>query len=190
MTKFGKTKLREFYLKKRLFLTPVEIQQKSRQICEKILQLKQVENKNFVAGYLAINNEPNIQEVIDHFLTTGKSVAVSAFFKKLKMYKFAKFSNWQNLTLGPYQIPQPSTLIPIDPKDIDLAFIPGLSFAKNGARLGYGKGIYDRLMANTNALKIGVCFDFQVIENFNADSHDLRVNSIITEKRVIRSNST
>ena len=186
MTKFEKTKLRAFYLKKRLLLTQAEIQQKSRQICENILQLKQTESKNFVACYLAINNEPNIQEVIDHFLNTGNTVTAPAFFNKLKGYKFVKFFNWQNLTPGPYQIPQPSILTPIDPKNIDLAFIPGLSFAKNGTRLGYGKGVYDKLMTNTNALKIGVCFDFQVIDNFNAESHDLRVDFIITEKRLIK----
>jgi len=74
----------------------------------------------------------------------------------------------------------------MNPKDIDLAFIPGLAFSEDGLRLGYGKGVYDRLLTNTKALKFGVCFDFQIIDNFSSESHDLRVDFIITERRIIK----
>lgn len=186
MTKSDKRKLRAIYLKKRLLLTTAEIQQKSRQISEKILHLKQIESKNVIASYLATNNEPDIKKVINHLLKNGKVIALPSFFKKLNVYKFVKLSNWQNLTLGPYKIPQPSKPIPIDSKDISLAFIPAIAFSKNGTRLGYGKGVYDKLLANTKALKFGVCFDFQLIDNFDGEIHDLKVDFVITEKRILK----
>ena len=186
VTNSGKAKLRAIYLKKRLLLTPDEIQQKSRQISEKILHLKQIENKNVIACYLAVNNEPDLKEVIGHFLKAKKNIVVPAFFENLGKYKFVKLSSINNLKIGPYKIPQPSKLLPLDSKIIDLAFIPGLVFAKNGARLGYGKGVYDSLMANIHALKIGVAYDFQIIDQFKNEAHDINVDFIITEKRILK----
>ena len=137
----------------------------NRNICKRILSLESISDKKIAACYLAINNEPDIKTVIDQLIKNKKTVAVCAFFKKLNEYKLVKLSNLENLKIGPYQIPQPSTLTLIDPKDIDLAFIPGLAFSEGGLRLGYGKGVYDKLMANTNALKIGIiCFFSDILQ--------------------------
>jgi 5-formyltetrahydrofolate cyclo-ligase len=186
VTNYDKTKLRAIYLKKRLLLPPDEIRQKSRQISEKILHSKQIETSKVIACYLAINKEPDLDDAINQFLKIQKAIVVPAFFKTSKNYKFVKLSSFENLNIGPYKIPQPSKLLPVDSIKIDLVLLPGLAFSEGGLRLGYGKGVYDKLTANTNALKIGVCFDFQVIDNFNAESHDLRVDFIITEKRIIK----
>ena len=190
MTNSGKIKLRAIYLKKRLLLAPDEIQQKSRQMCEKILHLKQIENKNVIACYLSVNNEPDLKEVIVHFLKAKKNIVVPAFFEKLRQYIFVKLSSLNNLKIGPYQIPQPSKLLPVDSIKIDLVLLPGLAFSEDGLRLGYGKGLYDRLLADTDALKIGVCYDFQMIDHFENKAHDIKVNFIITEKRIIKTQNT
>ena len=65
-----------------------------------------------------------------------------------------------------------------------MVLIPGLAFAKNGLRLGYGKGVYDRLLINIKTLKIAVAYDFQIIDYLEGESHDLKVDFIITEQRV------
>lgn len=161
----------------------------SRDICKRILSLEIISDKKIAACYFCVNNEPDIQEIIGHFLKAKKSVVVPAFFENLGKYKFVKLSSLNNLKIGSYQIPQPSKLVPFDSKNIDLAFVPSLAFSEGGLRLGYGKGVYDKLMTNTNALKIGICFDFQIIDNFKAESHDLRVNFIITEKRIIKTHN-
>jgi len=186
VTNSDKTRLRAIYLKKRLLLTPDEIRQKSRQISEKIPHLEQVENKNAIACYLAVNNEPNIQNIITYFLEAGRTVVIPAFFEKLKQYKFVTLSSLNNLEIGQYQIPQPLKLLPVDSIKIDLVLLPGLAFSEDGLRLGYGKGVYDRLLADTNALKIGVAYDFQVIDHFESESHDIKVDFVITEKRIIK----
>ena len=64
--------------------------------------------------------------------------------------------------------------------------IPGLAFSQDGLRLGYGKGVYDKLTANTNALKIGVAYDFQMIDHFENETHDIKVDLIATENRIIK----
>jgi 5-formyltetrahydrofolate cyclo-ligase len=54
-----------------------------------------------------------------------------------------------------------------------------------GARIGYGKGYYDRLLAELNAPTAGLCFEHQLVGHIPCESHDRRVHMIITEKRII-----
>ena len=186
MIKSEKSKLRQFYLKKRQSLTPFEKDEKSYKICNRINNIPQIENKNVIACYLSVNNEPDTREIIGHFLKAKKNIVIPAFFEKLRQYKFVKLSSLNNLKIGPYQIPQPSKLLPVDSIKIDLVLLPGLAFSEDGPRLGYGKGVYDRLLADTDALKIGVAYDFQVIDHFESETHDIKVDLIATENRIIK----
>ena len=72
-------------------------------------------------------------------------------------------------------------------ENIDLVIVPGVAYDRNGSRVGRGKGYYDRLLASTRATKIGVGYDFQVIDDIvETDSHDVPVDIVITERRTIR----
>ncbi|MFQ5881627.1 MAG: 5-formyltetrahydrofolate cyclo-ligase [Candidatus Methylomirabilales bacterium] len=70
---------------------------------------------------------------------------------------------------------------------VEVALVPGLAFDLQGNRLGQGGGHYDRALARTGArsLKIGLAFDFQVVERLPADAHDVPVDLIVTETRAI-----
>ena len=75
-----------------------------------------------------------------------------------------KYTGKKNLTKGNFHIEEP-TGEPISEWDtIDLAFIPGVSFDRQGNRLGRGKGYYDRLLHKASLYKIGICFHFQLRE--------------------------
>lgn len=184
-----KPKLRQIFLKKRLALSSHDVDDKSRQICKNIKTLSQIENKNVIACYLAVNNEPDLRDVINDFLKAKKNVVLPAFFRTSKSYKFVKLSSFENLDFGPYQIPQPSKLTPIDPDKIELVFLPGIAFSPDGSRLGYGKGVYDKLLSDTSALKIGVAYDLQVIDNFEGEPHDIKVDYLVTEKGITKTKS-
>jgi 5-formyltetrahydrofolate cyclo-ligase len=68
----------------------------------------------------------------------------------------------------------------------DLAIIPGLAFDPRGGRLGRGKGFYDRwLGANPGVNTLGICFKCQIVENVPAESHDARVDAVLTEEGFI-----
>ena len=66
--------------------------------------------------------------------------------------------------------------------------IPGLAFSKNGRRLGRGKGYYDRYLSDKNILKIGICFNEQVVEEVQTDEHDVWMDYIINENTVFKGN--
>jgi len=62
------------------------------------------------------------------------------------------------------------------------AIIPGVSFDKNGNRLGRGKGYYDRLLPQLHSYNVGICFDFQVSDEIPTESFDKPMHEVWTEK--------
>ena len=65
-----------------------------------------------------------------------------------------------------------------------MILIPGIGFDKCGARIGFGKGCYDMFLPQTNAVKIGFCFNFQLVDKIPADCHDINMDLIITESGI------
>ena len=56
----------------------------------------------------------------------------------------------------------------------------------NGVRLGYGKGVFDRLLADSKALRVGLAYDFQIVDELPREKHDLVMDLVVTEKRIIK----
>jgi len=67
----------------------------------------------------------------------------------------------------------------------DVILVPGVAFSPGKVRLGYGGGFYDRFLAASDALKIGVAFSCQVLPELPAEAHDVRMDAIITENGMI-----
>ncbi|HAM98026.1 MAG TPA: 5-formyltetrahydrofolate cyclo-ligase [Marinilabiliales bacterium] len=64
-------------------------------------------------------------------------------------------------------------------KGIDLIIVPGMVFDKNNHRMGRGRGFYDKLLSNNPAVKIGICFDFQLLESVPTEPHDISMDQVI-----------
>lgn len=93
------------------------------------------------------------------------------------------------LTRSPKGIPEPFTTAPTIPIHcIDVFFVPGLAFDLEGGRLGFGGGYYDRALrqARSDAFRVGYAFDCQVVPFVPREPHDVLIDGIITEHRVIR----
>lgn len=90
------------------------------------------------------------------------------------------------LELGSFQIEEPTGDNYADVDDIELMIIPGVAFDRRRNRLGRGKGFYDRLLAASKATKIGVGYEFQLLDELPAEPHDIPMDMIITQKTVIR----
>ncbi len=89
------------------------------------------------------------------------------------------------LRLGAFHIEEPSgdELTPIE--NIEMVVVPAIAYDRRGNRVGRGKGFYDRLLADTKATKVGVAYDFQLVDDIEAEPHDVKVDVVITESRVI-----
>ncbi len=85
-----------------------------------------------------------------------------------------------------YGIPEPLNGIEISSKKIDVVFIPLLAFDKQGNRVGYGKGFYDRFLASCkpDVMKVGLSFFEPESEIIKKDIHDINLDYCITAKEV------
>ena len=85
------------------------------------------------------------------------------------------------LALGSFHIEEPTGTDTSSIDDIEMIVVPAVAYDRHGNRVGRGKGYYDRLLADSRARKVGVGYDFQVVDEIDTDPHDVRVDVVITE---------
>ena len=73
-----------------------------------------------------------------------------------------------------------------DISSIELIVVPGVAYDRCGNRVGRGKGFYDRLLASTHATKVGVGYDFQLVDDIDSEPHDVVMDLVVTEHEIIR----
>lgn len=84
------------------------------------------------------------------------------------------------LELGSFHIEEPTGSDTVAPDEIELVIVPAVAYDRKGNRLGRGKGFYDRLLAETRATKIGVGYEFQLLDELPVEPHDVRMDIVIT----------
>lgn len=90
------------------------------------------------------------------------------------------------LAMGAFHIEEPQGDETTDIDQIELVVVPAVAYDRRGNRVGRGKGYYDRLLSRTRAAKIGVGYDFQLVdEEIENESHDVPVDMVITESHRI-----
>lgn len=87
------------------------------------------------------------------------------------------------LALGSFHIEEPTGTDTSAIEDMEMIVIPAVAFDRRGNRVGRGKGYYDRLLADSRARKVGVAYDFQLVDEIDAEPHDVRVDVVITENQ-------
>lgn len=178
-----KKQLRQIFQKKRAALTKKEAASLSGKITKRLSKIDEFKNSRIFSIYLPINNEVNTDETIKILIAQDKVVNLPRFFKKANQYYLVQFDNWQKLETGPFGIRQPESTKIVDPAKINLAILPGVAFDKRGVRLGYGKGVFDQLLNNSRAFKIGLAYDFQIVDVLPKEEHDLVMDLVITDSK-------
>lgn len=176
-----KSNIRSLMKKKLQEQSEEEILSKSREICEKILSLKEIKEANSIGFYLAKPTEVNLDYIIGQ-LIGKKKISVPVTNDKIE---FAELDSLEDLHTGKFQIREPKIkkLIDYTPQVI---VVPGVAFGLCKHRIGYGKGFYDSYLKNKKTFKIGVAFEFQITEKVPCEAHDVQMDLILTEKRIIR----
>lgn len=83
--------------------------------------------------------------------------------------------------LGSFCIEEPDGDDTVDISCIDLVIVPAVAYDRQGNRVGRGKGYYDRLLARSSAVTIGVCYDFQLFDSIDAEEHDIPVHFVVAD---------
>lgn len=83
--------------------------------------------------------------------------------------------------LGAFHIEEPDGEDTTDIDRIDLIVVPAVAYDRNCNRVGRGKGYYDRLLSHSRAIKVGVCYDFQLVDSIDTDDFDIPVDFVIAD---------
>jgi 5-formyltetrahydrofolate cyclo-ligase len=182
-----KKELRTYYKAKRVALTTTQIDDWSMQIANQLLTLPIWEH-NYYHLFLTIEEQKEVQtEYVLHILhAKDKEIVISkSDFNTYEMTHFLLTDNTK-IKKNHYNIPEPIDGIEVPNNKLNVVFIPLLGFDKNGNRVGYGKGFYDRMLekCSPDTLKIGLSF-FEASELITDISNDdVKLDYCITPEKV------
>jgi 5-formyltetrahydrofolate cyclo-ligase len=144
---------------------------------------------NTIFAFVSFKSETDTHKIINYAIQDGKTICVPRIKSKQKGIEIFKIDSFHQLEKGYFGILEPiESCLAVDSKDIDLILMPGVAFDRQGGRLGYGAGFYDRFLSkiNNSVDKIAVAYHFQVLDNIPMDEHDVRIDGIVTEEETIR----
>ncbi len=172
---------RQKVLDQRLALTENDVNTRSVAIQKKLLQSEFWPKSGRVALYSAVKNEVLTFDLFKHALEQGLEV----YFPRVEMgIHFYQVNGPEDLHRGSWMIPEPKQHCEPLPEgeNLDLMLVPGVAFSKEGFRIGYGKGFYDKAISELKTKTVGLAYDFQMVEAFAFDPWDQKLDAILTEK--------
>ncbi|MDH4027246.1 MAG: 5-formyltetrahydrofolate cyclo-ligase [Nitrospirota bacterium] len=185
-----KKDLRLRLLSRRDSITPEQKKLKDIAVKKKLFDLDGFSNAKSVLMYVSFRSETDTTGLLEEILKTGKKLVVplvSSRSKTLTLYEIRAVSE---LVPGYMGILEPAVSEDriVSLNNIDLAVIPGAGFDLRGNRLGYGGGYYDRLLGNADKhiTTVALAYEEQIAEDIPAEPHDIKMDIIITDKRVIK----
>jgi 5-formyltetrahydrofolate cyclo-ligase len=179
-----KDKIRKQALDARLKLTPEQRRAKSAEIEAKLFILPEYRAASIVLFYASFQSEVETHHMIRRALAEGKRVVLPRVKgKELELFEIKSFD--KDVLPGAWGIPEPEGGVRVDLKEIGLIVVPGAAFDEQGNRIGYGAGFYDKLLPLYRGTTVALAFELQIAPEVPADRHDIPMQKIVTEKRVI-----
>jgi 5-formyltetrahydrofolate cyclo-ligase len=177
-----KARLRKQFLDQRESLSLDFIRIASSKIQENLRKIDYYRGAKIIGAYFAIGSEVRTQDILQEILNAGKELSLPRVDKKDLVFK--KISNFSDLEIGNFSVMQPKERCETV-KKIDVMLIPAIALTGDGYRLGYGFGYYDRYLHEKQSKKIALSYLKQVVKSFPHDEHDVRMDCIVTEGKVI-----
>ncbi len=178
-----KIELRRRLFAQRLALTPAQVRAASLAIAERLEQVPEFRAANCLCAYVSTGQEVGTHGLIRQLLASGREVVVPVF--RDRRYGVGRVQDFDaDLRPGHWGILEPQSVRAGGVPDVWL--VPGVAFDGHGYRLGHGKGYFDQLLAGQSGVKIGLAYDFQVVESVPVAAHDVRLDYIITENQTIK----
>ncbi len=154
-------------------------------LLQRLMALSVYQKASCVLSYVSFGTEADTLRILDRVLADGKALYVPKCVPNTNRMVFYRISALRALSPGAYGILEPKEAEVYQDEASALCLVPGLAFSANGARLGYGKGYYDTFFAQHPVLKLGLCYDFQLVPQVPTQPHDVRMDGILTDKRLV-----
>ncbi len=184
-----KNELRKKYKSLRSKLAPDEVDNYSIIIANNLLKLP-IWDADFYHVFLSIieHKEVNTEFILSILSGKDKNIVLSKSDFKTNTLTHYLLTDSTTIKTNKWNIPEPVDGIEIQPNKIDVVFIPLLAFDKQGERVGYGKGFYDKFLADCKqeTIKIGLSF-FETEEQIqDVFESDVKLNYCVTPKEVYK----
>jgi 5-formyltetrahydrofolate cyclo-ligase len=183
-----KSRLRQALRARRAMLTADAVLRDSGVIADRVMRLPEFAAAEGVLCYLALPQEVQTRALLEAAWRAGKRVAVPAA-RDDGEYMPVWLTPETSLAEGPLRVREPVAPVWAKPDRFDVAIIPGVGFSEQGARLGQGRGYYDRMLARLGprlGVKVGVCFACQLEPGIPMDAHDVPMDWVVTEQALFR----
>lgn len=180
--------IREKVLEKRKEISVDTRKTYSKEIMNKLINSKYYGDAKTIMTFISFSDEVDTHNFIKHAIEDGKKIVVPVTYPKTHELKPSQVKDFNELEPGYYNILAPKKEFERfkDPKEIDLVVVPGVAFRKDGYRIGYGGGYYDRFLSTIpDTPTIAIAFTSQIVENLPIEDFDIPVDYIYTEKDVI-----
>lgn len=182
----SKAEIRQQMLTRRRALPPDEAAERSAAVCARVEALPAFSRAPLVLAYVASkDNEADTRPLLERLLAEGRAAAVPWVAGRGTM-GWSHIARLEDLAPGRFGIlePVPGRRIPVTPEADSVCLVPGLAFTRDGARIGYGGGYFDRFLADYPGLSIGLAYDFQVTGGLPREPWDQPVNMVAAESGV------
>ncbi|KEO81560.1 5-formyltetrahydrofolate cyclo-ligase [Tumebacillus flagellatus] len=158
-------------------------------ILNRLLALPEVQAANTMLVYLDFRAEVSSRGLIEWGIAQGKTVCAPVTIVDERRLIPVKLRCADDVILGAYDIREPANRSDtVDAEEIDLVVLPGVGFDREGGRLGYGGGYYDRFLPKLKpgTPRIAVAYELQMLDAVPLEPHDARLDAVVTEARVYR----
>ena len=174
----NKKELRSLIRQQKRAMTESQICEKSEKLGELFAASAAYRNANTVYGYLPYNQEVRTVAMLERAIADGKRVAVPKVIGD--DMKFIYISDLTRVEKGYAGIPEPVDDGPIADDPTALVLMPGLAFDREGHRIGYGGGFYDRFLAQEpDHPTLALCYDFQMMESLETEEFGIPVDTVL-----------
>ncbi len=184
-----KADLRARALARRAAMPSLDRSDASRRITERVLSHSDYQSASTILVYATMRGEVDTAAICGQALADGKVVAYPLVDWTDETLHAVRMVDPARLAPGRWGLPEPppDQREPVDHATLELVLVPGVAFDRAGRRMGYGRGMFDRLLKTlpSQARRWGLAFDVQVFDELPTGSHDQPVDVVVTQTRWI-----
>ena len=177
---------RQSYRKKRDAINIQVGQEEVRKILSALREMPLYQSSRKIFTYYSVGSEVDTKELIRLALLEGKEIYLPVCGKNHTMAIY-KIHSLTDIVEGAYHIPVPADQSqPLRPEELDLTIVPGLCFDRQGYRIGYGGGYYDRFLPKIHpGTAVGFCYSSLLVPEVPRDAYDRKCDWVLTGDEVI-----
>ena len=154
----------------------------SQKIHNRLKQLEVFRNAKKIACYYPIGSEVLTQDIMQELLGDGKEISLPKV--EGDNLVFRKITGLKDLEKGSFGIMEPKDNCP-EEKEMNVVLVPTVGITKNGYRLGYGHGFYDRFLSSSTAKTISLTYSKQIVKSIPISENDEKIDWVVTEDESI-----